>query len=194
MSFLLQKTLEKAKEGSKTAKEELLNRLQPMINAAVNRNWGDDKEDLYQEACIAVLECIKDYDPGRGVPFLLYVKKMLNFRLFNITRRRRHIISLDQRLSVDDGEGSTFGDLLPSGEPNIQDIIIQKEDIKELYAAIQQLTPKQRQVILMHFFEGIKYKDIAQKRGKHYKSVLRLKDRALSSLKERMADKQGVLF
>ncbi len=189
MRYLLQEIVEKAKDGDEAAKEELLYRLQPMIYAAISRNWGDDKEDLYQEACIVVLECIRDYDAGRGVPFLLYVKKKLNFRLFNITRRRRYTISLDQRLPVDDGEGSTLGDLLPSGEPKIHDIIEQEEEIKELYTAIQQLTSKQRQVILMHFFEGLKYKDIARKGGKHYKSILRLKDRALNSLKEKIEDR-----
>ena len=187
MKFQLQDVVEMAKRGNKDAAEEVIDRVKPLIYSAVRRyisRW--DKDDLYQEACLTVMECIRDFDPQKGVPFLTYVKKKVNFRLFNASRCRRLVLSLEQRFTVEEGEGRTLEEMLVGTEPGVEEQILLRMEKKRLYDAIEKLSPKQKRVILMHFFEGLKYKDIARMGKNHYKSVLRIKDRALSSLRKNL--------
>lgn len=188
--YRLQDTVIKAKQGDANATEEILKKLKPLIYSAIRRYAsGWDKDDLYQEACLTVIECIKDFDPGRGIPFLAYVKKKVYFSLFNtFQRQQRPVLSLDQTHEGQDGENSTLGEQLASPEPGVEELVLTDLEIKQLYGAVGKLSPKQKQVIQMHFFEGLKYKEIARIRKSHYKSVLRLKDRALKSLRENMGN------
>jgi RNA polymerase sporulation-specific sigma factor len=187
VKYQLQDLVDMARNGCMDAAEEILERLKPLIYSAVRRYVsGWDKDDLYQEACLTVIQCIKEFDPQKGVPFLAFVKKKVYYRLFNVSRRQRSGLSLEQTFEGQDGESRMLEELLASTEPGIEEQILLSMEKKQLYEAIDKLSPKQKQVIMMHFFQGLKYKDIARLRETHYKSVLRLKDRALSSLRKNL--------
>lgn len=187
MVYVLKELVEKAKQGDSAAAEEIIVRLRPLIYSVISqRGSGSDRDDLYQQACLIVLECIKDFNPSRGVPFLIYVKKKVYFGLLNVSRHKSDTISLDQEIKGYDSEGCTLSHLLESKDPGVEEVVMQNYDARQLYHAIGRLSPKQRQVILLHFFKGLKFKDIARVRKSHYKSVLRLKDRALKFLREEM--------
>lgn len=187
MEYLFKDLVEKAKSNETAAIQEVINRLRPLVCSAIRRCGARHEwEDLYQEACLVVLECLRDFDPSRGVPFLVYVKKRVYFRLMNATRQRVSAISLDKEIEGHDGDTCTLSDLIIDPQGNVEEAVEKSGEIKRLYSAIGKLSPKQKGVILMHFFYGLKYKDIARLRNSHYKSVLRLKDRALKSLREHL--------
>ncbi len=187
MEYLLKGLVERAKGGDTAAAQQVIDRLYPLICSAMRRHGhGLDREDLYQEACLIVLQCIKDFDPSKGIPFLVYVKKRVYFGLMNVGRQRVLAISLDKELEGHDGDTCTLADLLVSPQLGVDETVVQSDEVRRLYCAIGKLSSKQRQVVLLHFFYGLKYKDIARARNIHYKSVLRLKDRALKSLKEHL--------
>jgi len=187
LEYLFKELVERAKEGEATAAQQLIDKLYPLIHCAMRRcgTWLD-REDLYQEACLIILQCIKDFVPSKGVPFLVYVKKRVYFGLTNIARQGIQTVSLDKEFEGHDGDICTLADLLMSPQPGVEEKVVQDDEVRRLYRAIRKLSPKQRQVILLHFFHGLRYKDIARARNSHYKSVLRLKDRALKSLKEHL--------
>jgi len=57
-----EKLVAQAKDKNKEAAMEIIIRLKPLICANVKRGgMGLDKEDLYQELCLVVLECINTY-------------------------------------------------------------------------------------------------------------------------------------
>nr|PZN11255.1 MAG: sigma-70 family RNA polymerase sigma factor [Caldicoprobacter oshimai] len=187
LEYLLKGVVERAKRGEAAAAQQVIDRLHPLICSAIRRcGPGLDRKDLYQEACLIILQCIRDFDPSKGVPFLVYVKKRVYFGLINAGRQRVPAISLDKEFEGHDGDTCTLGDLLMSPQPGVEETVMQTGEVRRLYRAIGQLSPKQRQVILLHFFYGLKYRDIARARNSHYKSVLRLKDRALKSLKRHL--------
>lgn len=192
MEYLLKGLVERAKRGETVAAQQVIDRLHPLICSAIRRHGGEpDREDLYQETCLIILQCIRDFDPSKGVPFLVYVNKRVRFGLMNICRRRVSTISLDKELEGHDSDTCTLADLLMSPQPGVDETVVQGDEVRHLYHAISKLSPKQRQVILLHFFYGLKYRDIARARNSHYKSVLRLKDRALKSLKEHLEKMVG---
>ncbi|MBM7582614.1 RNA polymerase sporulation-specific sigma factor [Caldicoprobacter guelmensis] len=187
MEYLFKELVEKAKSNERAAIQEVINRLRPLVCSAIRRcGAGHEWEDLYQEACLVVLECLRDFDPSRGVPFLVYVKKRMYFSLMNAARQRVSAISLDKEIEGHDGDTCTLSDLIVDPQGNVEEAVEKSGEIRRLYSAIGKLSPKQKGIILMHFFYGLKYKDIARLRNSHYKSVLRLKDRALKSLREHL--------
>ena len=185
MIYTYKHLLEDAKTGNQPAQQELLDRLKPLLYATVKRYaWGLDKEEMLQEASLCVLEGIQDYDQSKGIPFLAYIKTKLKFHVYNQSRKQRVIYSLNSSANrSDDGEDSQdFLDLLIDERVDLLGDILLSEQNVAIEAALDQLDPRQRQVILLHYFNGTSFKDIAKQQGVSYKTILRLKDKALAVL------------
>ena len=181
MEYLYKELVQDAKSGNKRAVEDLIDKLKPLIYSAIRRyNRGGDIEDLYQDACILLLEAIKDFDEDRGVPFLGFAKSRIYYGIHNLTRKTTYEASLDQPLWEEDGQ--TMVDQLKDTGEGIEDGITRLELLESLDSALQSLTQKQQEVIVSHYFEEKKLKDIAIDRDVHYKTVLGLKNRAIKEL------------
>ncbi len=169
-----------AKSGSEEAKLQLLERLKPLMVSAVNRcGFGHDREDLLQEAALAVLGGIQEYDEARQVPFLLYIKQKVYFHILNLSRKHRPAESLNA--PSDSEEGTEYMDLLPDGSDPAQDFLA-KEQSKALYEALRSLEPRQRQVIESYYFQRKTMKQIAKAMNVSTKTVQRIRRRALEIL------------
>ncbi|WDU82665.1 RNA polymerase sigma factor [Caloramator sp. Dgby_cultured_2] len=90
----------------------------------------------------------KNYDVNSNVPFEAYVKRAVLNSIREYARKIKEHISLDEDLTED---GEDLYEIIPS-EVDIENERIKREDIKRLYNAINNLSPKQREVILEHFF------------------------------------------
>jgi RNA polymerase sigma factor (sigma-70 family) len=65
----------RAQAGDADAREQLINRLLPLVSALARRfrTEGLDQSDLIQEGIVGVLRALERYDPGRrAVPFAAY--------------------------------------------------------------------------------------------------------------------------
>jgi RNA polymerase sigma factor (sigma-70 family) len=70
----LAKLVRRAQRGDDTAREELINRLLPLVSrfARRYRTEGLDHTDLLQEGVVGLLRALERYDPGRGVTFPVF--------------------------------------------------------------------------------------------------------------------------
>ncbi|NLJ40369.1 MAG: sigma-70 family RNA polymerase sigma factor [Clostridiales bacterium] len=187
MIYMYKELVREAKKGEGAAVETLLNKLNPLIYSAIRKQGrGLDPGDLYQEACIIFLEAVRDFDENRGVPFLAFIKSRIYFGIHNLARKSRNTLSLDRSLWEEDGLSAL--EMLEDSETRIEDLIIGKEIYEKLKEGIDILTPKQKGVIMGHFFQNKKLMDIARDKGVHYKGVLKLKDRALKRLRRYLED------
>jgi len=178
-----EKLVAQAKEKNKEAAMEVISRLKPLICANVKRGgFSLDKEDLYQELCLVVLECINTYDPGKAVPFLAYVKRAVQYRVWNLNKAQKCEISLD----VEDEQGNALMDNLSDPNGHADATVFRRCDIERLKQALEELSVKQRQVISSHYFNREKLKQIAARQKKHPKGVMSLKKRALSALRDKL--------
>jgi len=181
MDYQFKQLVGEAKAGSQNAQEELLTNMKPLLLSAVKRyGWGLDSEEMLQEANLAVLEGIKSYDESRSVPFLMYIKTKVYFHIYNLSRKQRVMYSLNT--SVDAEEGQDFLDLLADEDADPLDDILFHEQISAIESALDDLNPRQRQIILLHFYQGITLKFISGILGVSYKTVLREKEKALNIL------------
>jgi RNA polymerase sigma factor (sigma-70 family) len=63
-----------AQAGDATAREQLINRLLPLVTALARRfrTEGLDQTDLVQEGVVGLLRALERYQPDRGVPFAAF--------------------------------------------------------------------------------------------------------------------------
>ena len=180
----LNELLQRAKKGDKEASGEILDRLQGLIFNSIQSyyNMKKEYEDLVQEGNLVVLDAIKSYDEAKGVYFLGYVKTMLKYYYLNKHRRKIHL-SLNMEAGEDQDE---LVDLLESGELSTLDRLIEFEEISRLRDALGQLTDRQREVIIAHYFEGLSINDISKRLGITYRTIVNTKTRALEILRKYM--------
>jgi RNA polymerase sigma factor (sigma-70 family) len=64
----------RAQEGDMPAREELIQRLLPLVNSIARRyrTPGLERADLVQEGSVGILRALQRFDPERGVPFSVY--------------------------------------------------------------------------------------------------------------------------
>lgn len=174
--------VERAKKGDMEAKEEIITRLQPLILSSIKRYYykGNEFEDLVQDGNIKILECIDDFQPKMGVYFLGYVKAMLRYMYLD-----KHKIKIHTSLNEKLGEGENeIIDLLVSNDKDILESILDVEKIHELEKALEDLTDRQKEIILLFYIERMSMGDIASKLGISYRTVVNTKTNALKKLKQ----------
>lgn len=181
----LNNLLEKARQGDLESKEEILNRLRPLIIRKIQKYYYNKEQfqDLVQEGYETVLECIKDYDEKRGVHFLGYVKTMLKYKYLDKHKERTYA-SLNTPIGED--KEDEWIDLLESGDKEQVEVVIDKETNDELREALLTLTNRQREVTLLFYIKGLSMKEIAERLGISYRTVVNTKTRALEKLREQL--------
>lgn len=181
----------KAKAGDKEATKEIITRLQPLIISSIRKYYNNRIEynDLIQDGNIKILECIQDYDQTKGAHFLGYVQTSLRYLYLDKHKIRIHT-SLNQTI----GQGNTeVIDLLVSEDKDILELIIDEEINIELKQALDKLTERQRQILILYYVERMGMQEIATNLGITYRTVVNLKTTALSNMKKNMKQKTSYL-
>lgn len=177
----------KAKEGDESSKEELLKRLNPLIISSIKRyyNKSSEYEDLISEGVVVILECLKDHDESKGTHFLGYVKIMLKY--FYLDKHKEKVIfSLNEPVG-EEGEEELI-DLLESKEMDILDKLIIRENTSNLKKALEELTIRQRDIIIYYYLERQSIHQISNRLNISYRTVVNTKTRALEKLQEVLKD------
>ncbi len=128
-------------------------------------------EDLTEQTFLKALEAIPRYEM-RGIPFLAWLLKIA-YNLAGNHRRNR----------------SNGTDRLPGIEPPdsryCPEILVETiEDRRRVRRMVENLKEDQQKVIVMHFFDGLSYPDIAKVLGKRVGAVWVIQYRALQALRQ----------
>lgn len=176
--------VEKAKDGNREAMEEVIERLQPLLISSIRRYYNKPKEydDLIQDGNLKIIESINDYDKGKGVHFLGYIKMNIKF-LYLDKHKERSCESLNRPIGC--GEIEVI-DLLLREEVDFLENIIKAEDNIKLNNGLKVLTPRQREVIYLYYGRKMSIGHIARKLGVAYRTVVNTKSRALDKLEKEL--------
>jgi RNA polymerase sigma factor, sigma-70 family len=172
-------------QGDASAFEELVCRYdRQVLNIAKSfRNSEDDAKDIYQEVFIRVFRGIKDFQ----------FKSEFSTWLFRITtnvcisyqNRKRDMDSLDKPVGNYDEEGLTLGDFLTSGDrTDEQTLSSEIQDFVSL--ALEKLSPQQKMVFTLKYYEDYKIKDIAKMMQCSEGSVKRYLFNASNKMREKL--------
>jgi RNA polymerase sigma-70 factor (ECF subfamily) len=152
--------------GDRAAFEQLVQRYETELYSYLRNYLGNAQmaEDTFQTTFLQVhLKC-SQFEPGRKVRPWLYTVAT-NQAIDAQRRNRRHrMVSLDRRRSMegpDDEDGGTLMNLLDSQEIDPIEQLTLEEDSEAVRAAVDQLPESLRRVVLLVYFQGLKYREAA---------------------------------
>ncbi len=125
-------------------------------------------EDLVQAGVLGLIQAIERFDPAKGNKFSSYAVILIRGSILhylrdchNLIKCRANIIpvlSLDIKISAEHENGTMFLDTIPTKEEC-------KWEGMDVQAAIETLEPEYREVIELHFFQGVEQQRIAVEFG-----------------------------
>jgi RNA polymerase sigma-70 factor, ECF subfamily len=153
------------RDGDREVFGSLVRRYERELYGYLRRYLGDDDlaDDVFQTTFLAVFRKIKQYEPGRPARPWLYAiaTNQAIDALRKQNRRAEH--RADLLVAQDDeGELRPLFELLPAPDaapPDYADLAEQRELVR---AAVDRLPGLLREVILLAYFQGMKYRDIAE--------------------------------
>ncbi|WP_026775885.1 RNA polymerase sigma factor [Polaribacter sp. Hel_I_88] len=125
-------------------------------------------EDLTQDVFIKVIKYRASYNQGNFAAWIYTIARNIFSSHYQTTKKERTIL-------IDDNK-------LESNENSISES--QQEELDHLQKALQKLSNSDRELIVMHRFQEIKYQQIAQIIGSTENAVKVKVHRALKKLKE----------
>lgn len=153
--------------GDRAAFEQLVERYETELYSYLRNYLGDAQmaEDAFQATFLQVHLKVEQFEPGRRVRPWLYTVAT-NQAIDAQRRNRRHrMISLDRRRDTDgwdNEDGGTLMNLLDSQDTDPVEQFTLEEDSQAVREAIDQLPESLRRVVLLVYFQGLKYREAAE--------------------------------
>ena len=141
----------------------LVRRYQRELYGYLRRYLGDADlaDDVFQTTFVQVFAKAGQYEPGRPVRPWLYAIAT-NQAIDAMRKIGRHpTVSLEQTETEADGERRGLIDLLEARESDPFDNVDQAETRELVRACLDRLPDFLKQVILMAYYQGLKYQEIA---------------------------------
>jgi RNA polymerase sigma-70 factor (ECF subfamily) len=130
----------------------------------LRRYVGDDDlaADVFQNTWVAVFRKIQQYEPGRPARPWLYAIAT-NQAIDAMRRRGRRVESSNLVIGPEPGEEvpRPLTELLAAPGPDPAEVTIGAETQARVRAAVDSLPELLRQVVIMVYFQGLKYQDVA---------------------------------
>ena len=167
----------------------LVRRYERELYGYLRRYIGDAElaADVFQNTCLAVFTKIKQYEPGRPARPWLYA--VATNQAIDAMRRRarrkdsRNVPLLPADDSGGDSAASLF-ELLEHGAPGPDDVAAGGELRQLVRVAVDELPDLLRQVVVLTYFQGLKYQDAAEILGVPLGTVKSRLHAALAKLTE----------
>lgn len=132
-----------------------------------------DREDLRQEALIAAWRAEERYDPSRGVPYPVYAYRAVHGACLMSARRRHWTAATMEEIPAD------------AETPLRPDAIVERRlPLLWLESRVEQLEPRQRKVIDLHYVQDVPVSKIARQMGLSVGTVHAVRLAALAALRE----------
>lgn len=152
------------RKGQAEAFGVLVKRYERELYGYLRRYLGDSElaEDVFQNTFLQLYTKIGQYEAGRPVRPWLYT--IATHQAIDALRRnnRHQALSLDQtQEDVGDGDVRSLIELLEARGPGPLDLAQGEERRERVRASVEQLPDFLRQVVLLAYYQGLKYREIA---------------------------------
>ena len=184
--------VELAKNGNVTALEYLINKYKNFVRAKARTYFliGADREDIIQEGMIGLYKAIRDYRYDRQASFRAFAEICVTRQMITAIKtatRQKHIplnsyISLNKPVFDEESERTVGEVVTTEKEGNPEEMFINQENLMDIESTMQRILSPLEQDVVNLYLEGKSYTEIAQKLGRHVKSV----DNALQRVKRKL--------
>jgi RNA polymerase sigma-70 factor (ECF subfamily) len=161
--------LDRFRAGDRSVFGPLVRRYERELYGYLRRYLGDDDlaADVFQNTFLAVFTKIGQYEPGRPARPWLYAiaTNQAIDALRRKTRRGERTVDPLAPAAGDDGDGRPLFDLLAARERDPAELAEGAETRDRVRKAVAALPDLLRQVVILAYFQGLKYQDIADALG-----------------------------
>ena len=174
-----------AGEGNVSAMETLVRKHRGGVRYYVYRMVRDYtvSEDLAQDVFLKVHRYRKGYRvTARFTTWLYRIAEHVALNWLRDNARSRSSEPLEATRG-DDSNSRQF----PDATPRVDELLMQQVVRSEVRRAVNQLPERQRVVVVMHKFEGLRCEEIARRLGCSHQAVRSLLCRAYATLRESLA-------
>ncbi len=134
-------------------------------------------EDLHSEVFLKVCAKIDDFDESKS-SVSTWVYTITRNTVIDYFRTNRATCEIDENIGfMCDSADSTDTAEVFSG-------IESKEELEELAKALERLSERERDIIILHYYSGITLKEVGEKLGCSYSTVRLTHNNALMKLKK----------
>jgi RNA polymerase sigma-70 factor, ECF subfamily len=170
----LTEVLTRAQGGDQRAFDVIYNRFADPLFRYLYARCGDasQAEELYGDLWLRVVERIGGFRPppsGVEAAFAAWLYRIAYNLVIDSVRRKG-------------GQGVPLDIEIASNEPPHEERLIAEDETAALRAAVERLTPDQREVVMMRFFEERSNAEVAALTGRSEGAVKVMQHRALGAL------------
>ena len=181
-----------AQAGDEDASEYLLNKYKNFVRSKARSYFlvGADHEDIVQEGMIGLFKAIRDYQAERLSSFRAFAELCITRQIITAIKtatRQKHVplnsyVSLNKPI-YDEESDRTLMDVIVEGRAqNPEELIIGRENLVSIRDRVDQVLSPLEQDVLNAYLDGKSYQEIADKLGRHVKSI----DNALQRVKRKL--------
>jgi RNA polymerase sigma-70 factor (ECF subfamily) len=174
--------------GHRTALDSLVRRFERELFNYLKRYLGDASlaDDVFQNTFLQVYLKRDTFDASRRFrPWLYAVATRQAVDALRRGGRRTHV-------RLEQPEGQAVAESVTSGEADPLDGVVAGESRQKVREAVDGLPNHLRQVVLLAYFQGLKYRDVAEALGIPIGTVKSRLFSAIQLLQERWAGAVGV--
>lgn len=176
--------------GDRSAISSLIDRHSRRVRDYINMMVKDRDvaEDIFQETFIKAVRVIDEGRYTDNGKFLSWVLRIAHNQVIDYFRAQRQ----DKTVSETDAGYDVLGTLRLS-ERTIEDAMVSDQIEQDVRALVELLPPEQREVVIMRYFAGLSFKDIAEQTDVSINTALGRMRYALINLRRMIKEKNIVL-
>lgn len=180
--------LARLRDGDREWFGTLVRRYERELYGYLRRYLGDAElaADVFQNTFVAVFTKIQQYELGRPARPWLYAIAT-NQAIDSLRKQKRRVERTTDPLPMggDDASGARpLFELLASREPDPAELAVSDELSQQVRGAVDQLSDLHKQVVVLSYFQGFKYQDIAEVLGVPLGTVKSRLNSAMAKLTE----------
>lgn len=188
------KYLERCVQGDLDARNVLVERNLRLVMHIIKKYYVqvEDQEDLISIGTIGLIKAVGTYRTDKNIKLATYASRCIENEILMFLRKnanRKGEVSFDEPLNTDwDGNELLLSDVLGTEEDTVMRPIEEDVDRGLLAAAINVLSPREKQIISLRFGLGggreQTQKEVADRLGISQSYISRLEKRIISRLKK----------
>lgn len=175
--------VKKAQMGDKEAIKDIVAKFTPFIIKTCRKIYvkGYELEDLIQIGQVSIIKAINKYQINRRYAFTTYAVNAVKINFYRLIKYKVNSIS-ECSLNTLNNKGYEVIETLVSKD-NIEDEIIETEEKRNLYAGINKLSDKEKEVIVWFYFKNRTLEEYSREKGICYRAAVERKRIALKKLR-----------
>ena len=176
--------------GDRSAMSQLIERHSRRVRDYINMMVKDRDlaDDIFQETFIKAVRVIDEGRYTDNGKFLSWILRIAHNPVIDYFRAQRQ----DKSVSESEAGYDMLG-TLRFAERTVEDSMVSEQIERDVRALIELLPPEQREVVMMRYFSGLSFKDIAEQTDVSINTALGRMRYALINLRRMIKEKNLIL-